>query len=136
MKEVEENWQPPEVPLHPDWEGLDEKAPRYMHHDSVRDAARNLRKDLLSDFEGSAPAGGSATWSGPGTFTQVEVLGNVGPKDTGTWPTADYFGQNVARSYEILFGKYKELVGKIEAIGVAIEKAVDNTDQGHKDSSA
>ncbi|GAA2391712.1 hypothetical protein [Nonomuraea africana] len=135
MKEDVGGTPPPEVELTPNWEGLDPDVERYLEHDSVRDAARGLRKEL-SDFEGAAPGGGSATWTGTGTFTQFEVLGNVGPRETGAWETATYFGENIAQAYEVMFTKYKELVGRIEVLGIAIEKAVDNTDQGHKDSSA
>lgn len=119
----------------PVWDGLDPEEERYLEHEPVRQVGRDLRKELAG-FEGQAPAGGSATWSGPGTFTQFGVLGNVGPKQTGAWETATLFGENVAKGYEVMFAKYKELIGKFEEMGVAIEKAVDNTDQGHKDSSA
>ncbi|MEU4326317.1 hypothetical protein [Nonomuraea dietziae] len=134
MKHEDVGSPPPKVELTPKWDGLDPDAEVYLDHDSVRAAGRGLRKEL--DFEGAAPANGSATWTGTGTFTQFGILGKVGPRETGAWETATYFGENIAQGYEVMFAKYKELVGKIEAMGIAIEKAVDNTDQGHKDSSA
>ena len=58
------------------------------------------------------------------------------PAETGTWETADYFGQNVTQAYTVLNGKYQAFAEQYEALVVAIEKAVENYEKGHDASSA
>lgn len=138
MRDSEYGSPPPELELRKDWPGLDEAGRRAgpdVDHTQIRKIAQALRSELAA-LKGGAPASMSATWSGPGTLGEISGLGNVGPAETGTWETADYFGQNVAQGYTVLNGKYQAFAEQYEALVVAIEKAVENYEKGHDASSA
>lgn len=127
---------PPELKLKEDWPGLNPEAEFYVDHNAVRTAARDLRKELTF-LKGDTPSGGvSAAQTGTGTANDVQVVANVGGAQTGTWETADYFGQNVAKGYEVLYGRYTQLIDRIEKMSTALEKVVGNTDKGETASGA
>ncbi|WP_049570651.1 hypothetical protein [Nonomuraea sp. SBT364] len=122
--------------LAPNFPGLeaDGRGP-YVDHQGVRSALSRLRRQLET-LRGSAPAGMSATWSGPGTIGQVAGLSNVGSSETGPWQVASGFGENTATAYTVFNGSYSDFLDCIEQWAAAIEKAIDNYERGHAASSA
>ncbi|MBE1590219.1 hypothetical protein ACFPOI_04225 [Nonomuraea angiospora] len=108
---------------------------QYADHEGIRDVVSRLRKNLGS-VHGNPQPSMSATWSGPGTISEVEGLGNVGPESTGTWEVASNFGANFETAYKVFGESYSQLVDYVEKWADAVEQAVSNYEKGHRDSSA
>ncbi|MEU4571953.1 hypothetical protein [Nonomuraea sp. NPDC023979] len=128
--------QSPSLELAPNFPGMepDGRGPD-IKHDEVRSVLSRLRRELET-LRGNAPASMSATWSGPGTVGNVAGLSNVGSAETGPWEVASGFGVNTAKAYEVFSGSYSEFLDCIEEWALAVEKAIDNYERGHLDSSA
>ncbi|MEV6031675.1 hypothetical protein AB0L65_11035 [Nonomuraea sp. NPDC052116] len=127
----------PKLELAKDFPGLsgnDNRGP-YADHEAIRDALKNLRTALGSTHGDPHPSM-SATWSGPGTISEVEGLGNVGPESTGTWEVASNFGANFETAYKVFGESYSQLADYVEKWAAAVEQAVSNYEKGHRDSSA
>ncbi|GAA3242617.1 hypothetical protein [Nonomuraea helvata] len=132
---------PPDLKLAPNFPGLtgDDGGGPYVDHHEVRAIVSRVRKQvqgLLTDPGARPSPSMSATYSGPGTVGEVAGMGGVGPDETGKWEVADYFGQNISRAYDVFGGSYSELVTYVEKWADAVEKAIDNYEKGHADSSA
>jgi hypothetical protein len=127
----------PELDLPKNFPGLggDDGQGPDIDHAGVREVISRLRKEL-GTLRGSAPASMSATWSGPGTVAEVAGTGNIGSQETGKWEVARFFGGNTAQAYEVFGGSYYELLDHVEKWADAVEKAVNNYEKGHADSSA
>ncbi|MFI9554101.1 hypothetical protein [Nonomuraea endophytica] len=126
---------PPSLELTPNWPGLDGYGDHdgpHIDHTRVKQILKVLREDLGA-LKGKA---GALSGSGAGTPTDLKSTGNVGPAQTGTWEIANYFGQNTTQAYEVLSGKYLMLIDHVEKLITGIEKAVQNYEKGHQDSSA
>lgn len=128
--------EPQGVELPADWPGLDsDTGGPYIDHTRVREIIGTLREEL-STLRGQAPAGMSATWSGPGTLPEVQGLSRVGVKETGAWGAAMFFGINATKGSTSLSTTYESLVDRIDAMITAVEKAVTNYEEGQTRSSA